>query len=191
MRLLSAFTLMCAAGGLVLSGCATGWGAEAGAREGDRSFRIPSSAMEPTIRCGGPGLGCTAKQDDHVAARAAPAYRRGEIVVFETPERARVDCGAGGLFVKRIIATEGETWELRDGHVYINGEKLDEPYIEGDRRDVDTRPPQRVPPDAFFVMGDNRAQSCDSRVWGPLPTKNVIGRVFAIRRGGRVIRLPG
>ena len=64
--------------------------------------------------------------------------QRGDIVVFNTPPAARVRCGAGGVFVKRLIGLPGETWSERDGYVYINGKKLDEPYIEPDRRDTDT-----------------------------------------------------
>jgi signal peptidase I len=52
--------------------------------------------------------------------------------------------------------------------------------VKEDRRDVDTRPPEKIPKDQYFVMGDNRAQSCDSRVWGPLARDNLIGKVFAI-----------
>jgi signal peptidase I len=69
---------------------------------------------------------------------------------------------------------------MRNGFVFINGRRLQEPYVKEDRRDVDTRPPEKIPKDQYFVMGDNRAQSCDSRVWGPLARDNLIGKVFAI-----------
>jgi signal peptidase I len=147
-------------------------------------YRIPSSSMEPTLHCAGAGLGCTSQFSDRVLANrfiyhfTDPA--RGDIVVFTTPRQAREDCGAGGTFVKRIIGLPGETWEMRNGFVFINGQRLREPYVKEERRDVDTRPAVKIPNDHYFVMGDNRAQSCDSRVWRTLPRANLIGKVFAI-----------
>jgi signal peptidase I len=147
-------------------------------------YRIPSSSMEPTLHCAGAGLGCTASYSDRVLANRFIYHlrdpERGDIVVFETPQRARKDCGAGGTFVKRIIALPGESWEMRNGYVFINGKRLEERYVPNNRRDVDTHPPKRVPRDHYFVMGDNRGSSCDSRVWGPLGREKLIGKVFAI-----------
>jgi signal peptidase I len=147
-------------------------------------YRIPSSSMEPTLHCAGAGLGCTARFSDRVLANRFIYHfmdpKRGDIVVFETPTQARQQCGAGGTFVKRIIALPGETWEMRNGFVLINGKRLDEPYVHANRRDPDTRAPERIPKDSYWVMGDNRSQSCDSRVWGALPRANLIGKVFAV-----------
>jgi signal peptidase I len=147
-------------------------------------YRIPSSSMETTLHCAGAGLGCTARFSDRVLANRFIYHftdpKRGDIVVFETPQQARRQCGAGGTFVKRIIGLPGETWEMRNGFVFINGRRLEEPYVNQDRRDADTLPPEKIPDDSFFVMGDNRSQSCDSRVWGPLARDNLIGKVFAV-----------
>jgi signal peptidase I len=147
-------------------------------------YRIPSSSREPTRHCAGAGLGCTARFSDRVLANRFIYHftdpDRGDIVVFETPKRARQDCGAGGTFVKRIVGLPGETFEMRNGFVYINRKRLEESYVKRDRRDVDTQAPEKIPPDSYFVMGDNRSQSCDSRVWGPLPRDNLIGKVFAV-----------
>lgn len=147
-------------------------------------YRIPTSSMEPTLHCAGAGDGCTAKLSDRVLANRF-IYRlrdpeRGEIVVFDTPQRARRDCNAGGTFVKRIIGLPDELWEMRNGFVFINGRRLQEPYVKPEKRGLDTLPPQRIPKNHYFVMGDNRGSSCDSRVWGPLPRGNLIGKVFAI-----------
>ena len=145
-------------------------------------YRIPSSSMEPTLHCAG-SQGCEARLSDRVLAnRFIYRFRsphRGEIVVFKTPPAAQQRCGAGGTFVKRLIGLPGETWSERNGYVYINGKKLNESYIKPDRRDNETHSPQLIPKGQYFMMGDNRGQSCDSRVWGTVPRKNLIGEVFA------------
>ena len=70
--------------------------------------------------------------------------------------------------------------EERRGYVYINGKKLNEPYIRPGRRDFQNYHSTRVEAGHYFMMGDNRASSCDSRVWGTVPRANIIGKVFAI-----------
>jgi signal peptidase I len=148
-------------------------------------YRIPSSSMEPTLHCARPAPGCEARFSDRVLAnRFIYRFRnpkRGEIIVFKTPPEAQARCGAGGTFVKRLIGLPGDVVSERDGYVYINGRRLDEPYLKPDRRDHE--PPRswpRIPADHYFFMGDNRAQSCDSRVWGSVPRENLIGEVFFV-----------
>ena len=147
-------------------------------------YRIPSASMEPTLHCAEGAAGCTARFSDRVLANRFiyhfVAPKRGDIVVFHTPAAARRDCGAGGTFVKRIVGLPGEVWEMRAGYVYIDGVRLRESYITNDHRDGESNPPYRIPKDQYYVMGDNRASSCDSRVWGALPRKDVIGKVFAV-----------
>ncbi|HXY84753.1 MAG TPA: signal peptidase I [Gaiellaceae bacterium] len=155
-------------------------------------YRIPSSSMEPTLHCARPGTGCEASTSDRVLANRFIYHfrspRRGEIVVFHTPPRAAKACGEGGTFVKRIIGLPGDVWAEEDGYVYINGKRLNEPYIKPDRRDTQTLtmsdiPPKntmtKIPPNMYLMMGDNRNESCDSRAWGLVPRKNLIGEVFA------------
>ena len=150
-------------------------------------YRIPSSSMEPTLHCAQPASGCEARFSDRVLANRFIYHvrdpERGEIVVFETPDAARLKCGAGGTFVKRIIGLPGDTVEVKlergDGYVFVNGRKLDEPYIEEARRSRESFGPVKVPDSAYFMMGDNRTQSCDSREWGSVPRDNLIGKVFA------------
>ena len=147
-------------------------------------YRIPSSSMEPTLHCARPASGCEARFSDRVLACRFCYWfhspRRGDIVVFRVPSIAKVRCGAGGVFVKRIIGLPGELWSEKNGYVYINGKKLNEPYIQADRRDYQTNHSVRIDKGMYFMMGDNRASSCDSRVWGTVPRANIIGKVFAI-----------
>jgi signal peptidase I len=146
-------------------------------------YRIPSSSMEPTLHCARPGSECEARFSDRVLA-CRFCYRfsspkRGDIVVFHTPPLAEARCGAGGTFVKRLIGLPGELWEERGGYIYINGKPLNEPYIKAARRDSRTIAPIRIAPGHYFMMGDNRISSCDSRAWGTVPHGNLIGKVFA------------
>ena len=148
-------------------------------------YRIPSSSMEPTLHCARPGQDCEARLSDRVLAnRFIYHFRnphRGEIVVFNTPRAAQDMCGASGTFVKRLVGLPGETvTEKQGGFVYIDGKKLNEPYIKPDRRVHDsTTGTWKVPQGSYFFMGDNRGESCDSRRWGSVPRKNLIGEVFA------------
>jgi signal peptidase I len=149
-------------------------------------YRIPSSSMEPTLHCARPAPGCEARFSDRVLANRFIYHfhdpHRGDVIVFKTPPAAKAKCGAGGTFVKRIIGLPGERVGIRlkrgAAYVYIDGKRLDEPYIQNDRRDIGPEETFRVPLGHYFVMGDNRSQSCDSRVWGSVPRDNIIGKVF-------------
>jgi signal peptidase I len=149
-------------------------------------YRIPSSSMEPTLHCARPLAGCTAHYSDRVLADRFIYHfrkpRRGEIVVFKTPPAAALACngGEGETFVKRLIGLPGDRWREDQGYIYINGERLNEPYVEPDRRDDQTIPEKTVPKGQYLMLGDNRASSCDSRRWGTVPRKNLVGPVFGI-----------
>ncbi len=149
-------------------------------------YRIPSSSMEATLHCARPAPGCEARFSDRVLANRFIYHfrdpQRGDVIVFQTPPAAKAKCGAGGTFVKRIVGLPKERVQMRlkrgAAYVYVNGKRLDEPYIENDRRDIGPEETYRVPAGHYFVMGDNRSQSCDSRVWGSVPRDNIIGEVF-------------
>jgi signal peptidase I len=154
-----------------------------------RVFRVPSSSMEPTLHCERPAPGCESNERDLVAVHpfGSRAPRRGDIVVFHTPPRAKIKCGVGGLFIKRVVGLPGERWAERRGYIYINGRRLAEPYIRPSRRDDQTRAGGKIPADSYLLLGDNRAFSCDSRVWGTAPRKDLVGWVFEIKRGSKEI----
>ena len=110
---------------------------------------------------------------DKVAFNYQP-LERGDIVVFRYPRDPRQS------YIKRIIGLPGERVAIWDGVVYINGHRLREPYIEARYRDDADFPAFTVPPKSYFVLGDHRNSSNDSRIWGCLPANDIYGRaVFA------------
>jgi signal peptidase I len=124
---------------------------------------VPTGSMTPTLDPG-----------DHVLANKL-AYRfgdprRGDLVVFHAP-------AAGGLMLKRIVALAGDRVGIEDGVLHVNGRAVREPFV--DHRLVDSVyfGPVRVPSGAVFVMGDRRSDSLDSRVFGSVPRRRIVGRV--------------
>jgi signal peptidase I len=98
----------------------------------------------------------------------------GDVVVFKSPS------GLGDALIKRVIGVPGDTIEIRDSQIWRNGELLDEPYINGLPTNCNsTCAPITLDADTFFVAGDNRPSSLDSRSFGPVPGENMIGRVIA------------
>ena len=146
-------------------------------------FRVPTSSMEPTLHCASPGSGCTGRLNDRVlVAKIVYRFRdprRGEIAVFHAPDRAQRACTEGGTFLKRVIGLPGEVVSERNGFFYVDGRKLHEPYLTLYDRDSVTKTWPRLQRDEYFVMGDNRLGSCDSRAWGPVPRSAFIGPVVA------------
>jgi signal peptidase I len=104
-----------------------------------------------------------------ISYRFEPVHR-GDIVVFEFPE------DVSKSYIKRVVGLPGERVAIRDGCVYINGNKLEEPYVSGEHRGHDTMEELRVKRGHYFVLGDSRTRSADSRVWGLIPSKYIFGK---------------
>lgn len=141
-------------------------------------FRVPSKSMEPTIREGGFVLA-------NVATLRNRDPRVGEIIVFRYPPNPEI------MYVKRVIATGGTTIEMRHGVVFLDGKALSEPWLpaqpitetvfRGERIPLPQEylysdlAPRSVPDGQFFVLGDNRGNSEDSRVWGTVQRALILG----------------
>ena len=98
---------------------------------------------------------------------------RGDVIVFRPPPSAN----SLNNFVKRVIGLPGETIECKSGVVYIDGKPIAEPYVNGATDDFAAN---EVPEGVYFVMGDNRQNSADSRIWGFLPRENIVGRAYLV-----------
>jgi signal peptidase I len=145
-----------------------------------QTFFIPSGSMSPTLQVGDRIL--VNKLSYHLHA-----VGRGDIVVFSRPPAE--NCGGPEVndLVKRVIGLPGETLSLSGGHVYVDGRRLDESWLPAAEQGV-TRPgpggthyslqhAYRIPANDYFVMGDNRTDSCDSRFWGPISKSLIVGKV--------------
>ena len=118
--------------------------------------------------------------------------RRGDVIVFEYPKDETKQ------FVKRVIGLPGDVIEVRDQVIYLNGSVLSESYIQHTDTHIqpanarDNLGPVTVPPDSYFVLGDNRENSLDSRFWGYVPKDKILGKAdviyFSIDRTSKTVR---
>jgi len=138
-----------------------------------QAFKIPSGSMRPTFLEG----------DRILVSKFIYKFKEpliGDIVVFRYPEDPKKD------FVKRFIAKGNETIEIKDGDVYVNDKLITDPYVikeifyynRGDYGEIGQK--VKVPPDSYYVLGDNSGSSRDSRYWGFVPKKNLLGKAFFI-----------
>jgi signal peptidase I len=150
-----------------------------------QAFKIPTGSMRPTLMEGDRIL-----VNKFIYGAKVPFIdlrlpdvrqpKRGDIIVFKYPEDPKRD------FIKRLIATEGEEMEIVNGNILINGKVVDKPdilrerfyYNRGEYGKEGLK--IKVPPDSFYVLGDNSATSRDSRYWGFVPKKDLIGKAFFI-----------
>jgi signal peptidase I len=158
-----------------------------------KPYQIPSGSMEPTLE-----IGQRVLVNRFIYHFEDPSV--GDIVVFHPPKGADhgTECGvphspreacprptpeeSSQNFIKRIVAGPGDTLSVREGHPVVNGvEKSDEPYIMpcGVAGACNLPKAIKIPPGYYFMMGDNRGASDDSRFWGPIPRKWIIGKAFA------------
>ena len=131
-------------------------------------FIVPSESMVPTMKISDRFLA------DRFTYRFVREPKPGDIVVFDEP-------GGKRTFVKRVIATAGQQVDVRDGSVYVDGRRLDEPYTHGvptDPGSIDL--PTTVPEGQVWLMGDNRTNSTDSRWFGTVPLSTVRGHAVAL-----------
>uniref|UniRef100_A0A7C3MIY2 Signal peptidase I n=1 Tax=Dictyoglomus thermophilum TaxID=14 RepID=A0A7C3MIY2_DICTH len=126
---------------------------------------IPTGSMIPTLN-----------EKEAVLVIRIPYYfrepRRGEVIVFKYPQDPTKE------YVKRLIGLPGDTIEIKNGIVYVNGRALDEYYVKN--KSSDNYGPIQVPKDSYFVLGDNRPVSVDSRYWGFVPKKNLVGKAVLL-----------
>ena len=142
-----------------------------------QTYWIPSTSMVPTLQ-----------KDDRILVQKAffnwHDLRQGDIVVFSRPPRDR--CGGDGDLVKRVIALPGQTIYSAGNTLYVNGRPLAEPYLPRVDPlgpaipDASRQHPFRVPAGEFYMMGDNRQISCDSRYWGPIKGSSIVGQVILL-----------
>ena len=158
-----------------------------------QAFRIPSASMEPQLLIGDrvvvsrlaydlhpprrgdivvfdcpPAAGCADRRDDALPVRAVKTVA--EALLLRQPEVEE--------FIKRVIALPGETVEARHGHVFVNGRRLVEPYLPDGTITAEFAP-VTVDADHLWVMGDNRGNSADSRVFGQIEQDTIVGRAIA------------
>jgi signal peptidase I len=137
-----------------------------------QTYYIPSGSMEPTLQIGDRII------VDKLSYHLHPVHR-GDIVVFRRPPAENCDPGQPPVadLVKRVIGLPGETISARNGQVYIDGKVLPEPWLPKEYAYTSPFGPLKIPKGDYFMMGDHRDDSCDSRDWGPLPRSYIVGRV--------------
>jgi signal peptidase I len=134
------------------------------------AFYIPSGSMEPTLKIGDRVLVNKLSYKLH-------DVHRGDVIVFERPPNVAGEPKIKD-FIKRVVGLPGETIETRGDEVYVNGEKLNEKYLPNGTKTIPSIEKHKIGTDHYWVMGDNRTNSSDSRFFGEIAEKTIIGRAF-------------
>ena len=129
---------------------------------GVQPVQVQGVAMAPALNNG----------DKVFMLKSFKEIKRGDIIVHLYPE------DTSKSYINRVIGLPGETLEIRDGRVYINGQLLEEPYMQPDYFSQDTLNPVKIAADHYFVLGDNRRNSSDSRYWGTVPRNLIYGKFW-------------
>ncbi len=143
------------------------------------AFRIPTRSLLPPELQGGPPMQPIILRGDRIIVRKRKKYtpKRGDVVVFKFPEDRKI------RFIMRVAALSGETIEIRDKRLFINGQKVQWPAIDNAESiygEFGVEGPYEVPENCFFVLGDNIANSNDSRFLGAIPLSDLIGKAYKI-----------
>jgi len=136
---------------------------------------VRGASMEPTLHNG----------ERLIANKISYRFEspeRGEIIIFRPPIEIKRN------YIKRIIGVPGDKIEIINGEVFLNEEKLEEPYVK--YKSFENLSAFIVPPDSYFVLGDNRSNSSDSRYWGFVPRKNIVAKAWVVFWPLNKIRLP-
>jgi signal peptidase I len=156
------------------------------------TYTVPSSSMEATLHCAEPRPGCLSNYADRIVVRPLEEGEpeRGDVVAFDPPPLAEARCGPGVRFLQRVIGMPGETVDERGGFIFIDdGPRLSEPYVDPSRLDILSHGRTEIAEGRYFLMGDNRVESCDSRIWGTVPRDAIVGKAIQIERDGETIDL--
>ncbi|HEX3946197.1 MAG TPA: signal peptidase I [Acidimicrobiales bacterium] len=141
-----------------------------------QTYYVPSTSMYPTLKPG----------DRIVVEKVTHSIHSGDIVVFARPPAESGKCGGGPVpdLVKRVIGLPGDTVEVRNDKVYLDGKVLPEPWLPAETSNSNPLTtdygPYKVPAGDYFMMGDNRTSSCDSRTWGPVEGSTIVGKVVMV-----------
>jgi signal peptidase I len=138
-----------------------------------QAFRIPSESMTPTLEVGDRVMVNKLSYDAH-------DLNRGDVVVFHRPPGLPSGPNDPQDLIKRVIGLPGDTVVAKDGSMYVNGKRLEEPYLPDTAKTYNLDDPVEIPEGQVWVMGDNRTNSEDSRVFGPIDSDTIVGRAFMI-----------